>query len=104
MVFVAFLLAVINAYISTRITTPIEALEKSVNEIEAGNLNADVYVGGSYEIRHLGTSIQNMATQIRRLMDDIVAEHESKRKNESTSYSPRSTRTSFTIRWTSSSG
>ena len=81
-VFVAFLLAVINAYISTRITTPIEALEKSVNEIEAGNLNADVYVGGSYEIRHLGTSIQNMATQIRRLMDDIVAEHESKRKNE----------------------
>ena len=31
---------------------------------------------------HLGTSIQNMATQIRRLMDDIVAEHESKRKNE----------------------
>ncbi len=53
---------------------------RSVNEIEAGNLETEVYVGGSYEIRHLGTSIQNMATQIRQLMDDIVAEHESKRK------------------------
>ena len=80
--FVVFILAVINAYISTRITTPIEKLERSVNGIEAGNLETEVYVGGSYEIRHLGTSIRNMTTQIRHLMDDIVAEHESKRKNE----------------------
>ena len=79
---VAFLLAMINAYISTRITTPIEKLERSVNKIEAGDLEADVYIGGSYEIQHLGTSIENMTTQIRKLMDDIVAEHESKRKNE----------------------
>ena len=79
---VAFLLAMINAYISTRITTPIEKLERSVNKIEAGDLEADVYVGGSYEIQHLGTSIENMTTQIRKLMDDIVEEHESKRKNE----------------------
>ena len=80
--FVVFILAVINAYISTRITTPIKKLERSVNGIEAGNLETEVYVGGSYEIRHLGTSIRNMTTQIRHLMDDIVAEHESKRKNE----------------------
>ena len=33
--FVVFILAVINAYISTRITTPIEKLERSVNGIEA---------------------------------------------------------------------
>lgn len=79
---VVFLLTIINAYISTKITTPIEKLERSVNEIEAGNLETDVYVGGSYEIRHLGSSIRNMAARIRRLMDDIVAEHESKRKNE----------------------
>ena len=79
---VAFLLAMINAYISTRITTPIEKLEHSVNEIEAGDMEADVYVGGSYEIQHLGTSIKNMTTQIRKRMDDIVAEQESKRKNE----------------------
>ena len=74
--------AIINSYISTKITTPIEQLERSVNEIEEGKLETEVSIGGSYEIRHLGASIQNMARQIRRLMEDIVAEHESKRKNE----------------------
>ncbi|WP_347559685.1 sensor histidine kinase [Clostridium sp. AM58-1XD] len=77
-----FILTMINAYISSKITDPIRELEKSVNELEAGDLNTKVYVGGSYEIRHLGKSIQNMATQIRALMKDIVAEHESKRKSE----------------------
>ena len=71
--FVVFLLAIINSYISTKITTPIEQLERSVNEIEEGKLETEVSIGGSYEIRHLGASIQNMARQIRRLMEDIVA-------------------------------
>ena len=80
--FVLFILSIINSYISTRITDPIKELEKAVNEIEEGNLEAEVKMVGSYEIQHLGTSIQNMARQIRRLMNDIVAEHESKRKSE----------------------
>lgn len=80
--FVVFLLSIINSFISSRITDPIKELEKSVNKIEAGNLDAKVYIGGSYETRHLGTSIQNMASRIKKLMEDIVAEHESKRKNE----------------------
>lgn len=80
--FVVFLLSIINSFISSRITDPIKELEKSVNEIEAGNLDAKVYSGGSYETRHLGTSIQNMAGRIKKLMEDVVAEHESKRKNE----------------------
>lgn len=79
---VIFILTLINSFISSRITDPIKELEKSVNEIESGNLETRVYIGGSYEIRHLGTSIQNMASRIRQLMDDIVAEHESKRKTE----------------------
>lgn len=80
--FVLFVLAIINAYISNRITTPIHELEKSVGELEAGRLDTAVYQGGSYEIRHLGRSIGDMARQIQKLMDDIVAEHESKRKSE----------------------
>ena len=80
--FILFILSIINSYISSRITDPIKELEKSVNEIEEGHLETNVYAGGSYEIQHLGNSIQNMARQIRRLMDDIVAEHESKRKSE----------------------
>ncbi|MCD8083766.1 MAG: histidine kinase, partial [Clostridiales bacterium] len=77
-----FILILINALISSMITTPIRNLEKSVNAIEEGNLEAEVYVGGSYEIRHLGRSIRNITGQIRKLMSDIVAEHEAKRKSD----------------------
>ncbi|WP_394522410.1 sensor histidine kinase [Lacrimispora sp. JR3] len=75
-------LALINSYISSRITNPIKELEKSVGILEEGNLETPVSIGGSYEIQHLGNSIKNMAKQIRVLMDDIVAEHEAKRKQE----------------------
>lgn len=80
--FFLFVLVVINAYISNRITVPIQKLEKSVNALEAGELDTEVYTGGSYEIQHLGRSIGDMAKRIQTLMQDIVAEHESKRKSE----------------------
>ncbi len=80
--FILFLMSLVNSYISSRITTPIRKLELSVNEIEKGNLNAQVDAEGSYEIRHLGQSVQNMAKQIQVLMADIVSEHEKKRKQE----------------------
>ena len=80
--FFLFLLAVINAYISSKITAPIQELEKSVNALEEGELDTQVYTGGSYEIQHLGRSIGDMAKRIRMLMQDIVMEHESKRKSE----------------------
>ena len=80
--FFLFLLALINSYISSRITAPIEELEKSVNALEEGALDTQVYLGGSYEIQHLGRSIGDMAKRMQTLMEDIVAEHESKRKSE----------------------
>lgn len=80
--FFLFILMLINAYISSRITNPIQELEKSVNELEAGKLDTPIDTGGSYEIRHLGRSISHMAKQIQVLMNDIVTEHESKRKSE----------------------
>ena len=79
---ILFILTVINSYISSRLTNPIKELEKSVGILEEGNLETPVYIGGSYEIQHLGTSINNMARQIRVLMNDIVTEHEAKRKQE----------------------
>ena len=79
---VLFVLTMINAYISSRITNPIKELEKSVSLLESGDLDAPVYIGGSAEIRSLGHSIQGMALRIKGLMNDIVAEHESKRKSE----------------------
>lgn len=75
-------LILINAFISSRITDPIQELEKSVNAIEAGELDGEVYTGGSYEIQHLGRSIGDMAKRIKMLMQDIVVEHESKRRSE----------------------
>lgn len=80
--FFLYLLALINSFISAKITTPIQKLEKSVNALEAGELDTEVYIGGSYEIQHLGRSIRDMAERIQKLMQDIVAEHESKRKSE----------------------
>lgn len=80
--FVLFILVLINAYISSRITGPIQKLEKSVNALEEGNLETEVYIGGSYEIQHLGRSIRDMARRIQMLMEDIVTEHESKRRSE----------------------
>ena len=79
---ILFILALINSYISSRITNPIKELEKSVGILEEGDLETPIFIGGSYEIQHLGNSIKNMTKQIRVLMDDIVEEHEAKRKQE----------------------
>ena len=80
--FFLYLLLAVNSFISSKITKPVQELEKSVKGLESGDLETVIYVGGTYEIQHLGTSIQNMARQIQSLMEDIVAEHESKRKSE----------------------
>ena len=79
---IIFMVSSINAYISYIITDPIKELEKSVNELEKGNMDANIYIGGSYEIMHLGKSIKSMSARIKNLMQTIVREHEEKRKSE----------------------
>lgn len=71
-----------NIIVSQKVTNPIRKLEDSVKDLEDGNLNFDVYVGGSHEIQHLGRTITSMVNQMKRLMDDIVKEQEEKRKSE----------------------
>jgi len=80
--FILFAIALVNSYISAKITDPIKELEKSVMDLEDGNLGVEVYTGGSYEIEHLGKSVKKMAVRMQNLMDDIVIEHEAKRKSE----------------------
>lgn len=80
--YIILMLAIINSYISKVITNPIKELDKSVNELEKGNMNSEIFIGGSYEIEHLGKSIKEMSLRIKTLMDDIVKEHEEKRKIE----------------------
>lgn len=75
-------LVLINSYVSTMLTDPIRKLEKSVHILEEGNLEKAIYTGGSFEIKHLGEAIQALVDQMKRLMEETVAEHESKRKSE----------------------
>ncbi len=75
-------LVIVNSRVSSMLTDPIRRLEKSVHEMEEGNLEAVIYTGGSYEVMHLGRAIQDMVDEMKRLMEATVAEHESKRKSE----------------------
>lgn len=77
-----FLLAVVNAFISNRISNPIRRLDGSVREIERGNLDVNIVPSGSYEVEHLGNSVKNMLSRIKVLMSDLVEEHNAKRKSE----------------------
>lgn len=80
--FTIFLLLIANTFVSSKIADPIMELEKSVKKLEQGYLDTPIAIGGSYEIRHLGEAIKSMAEQMRKLMNDIVTEQESKRKSE----------------------
>jgi two-component system sensor histidine kinase YesM len=71
-----------NQFVSYLIGNPIKKLDDSVKELEYGNLDLNIYIGGSYEIRHLGRTITSMVKQMHLLMDEIVMEQEKKRKSE----------------------
>lgn len=78
------LLAVIilNQLVSARIAKPLKKLNDSIKEWESGNMEPDIYVGGSMEVEHLGKTLSSTVEQIRQLMQDIVVEQEEKRKSE----------------------
>lgn len=82
MLFFLSIIAVVNGYISRRVSAPMASLEEAVNEIEAGRLDTDIQPSGFYEIWHLGQALDKMKGNLKRLMEDIVLEHESKRRSE----------------------
>ena len=77
-----FAVVILNQMVSARISKPLRRLNDSVKEWEAGNMNPDIYMGGSMEVEHLGKTLRSTVAQIRQLMDDIVVEQEEKRKSE----------------------
>ena len=72
----------LNQLVSARISKPLRRLNDSVKEWESGNMNPDIYIGGSMEVEHLGKTLRSTVAQIQQLMDDIVVEQEEKRKSE----------------------
>lgn len=72
---------IVNRFAARHISKPILALSDSVQNFEAGK-GADIYIGGSPEIRHLGLSIQRSYDEIEHLMQQIVEEQNIRRKSE----------------------
>ena len=77
-----FLIIFANQFVSYLIGNPIKKLDDSVKDLEFGKLDLNIYIGGSYEIQHLGKTIKSMVEQMHQLMDEIVIEQEKKRISE----------------------
>ncbi|NSG11295.1 sensor histidine kinase [Blautia producta] len=77
----AMMLTIINRVVAERISRPIRKLNHSVMEYEAGK-KTEIYIGGSWEIRHLGYSIQSSYEKSEKLMQEIVCEQNERRKSE----------------------
>ncbi len=75
-------LAALYGLISRRVTEPLLHLEAEVKELEEGKWDTEVAVEGFAEVRHLGSALNHLVQYIRRLMEDIVKEHEAKRRSE----------------------
>ncbi|MDF2611649.1 MAG: multi-sensor signal transduction histidine kinase [Lachnospiraceae bacterium] len=77
-----FLIFFANQFVSYLIGNPIKKLDDSVKDLEYGKLDLNIFIGGSYEIQHLGKTITSVVLQMHQLMDEIVMEQEKKRKSE----------------------
>lgn len=76
------MIMILNQLVSARIAKPLRELNRSVREWEAGNMEPDIYVGGSMEVEHLGRTLRSAVGQLQQLMKDIVVEQEEKRRSE----------------------
>lgn len=72
----------VNMIVSNRIAKPLNRLSNSVHKWKGGDMDAQIYVGGSSEVAYLGTTIQSTQQEIKNLMEAMVIEEEEKRKSE----------------------
>ena len=73
---------IINQMVSGTVIRPLLRLDESVRDLENGNLNPDIYIGGPQEVEHLGRTLQTSVHKINQLMDDVLSEQEEKRRSE----------------------
>ena len=72
----------VNQMVSGNVIRPLLKLDESVRDLENGNLNPDIYIGGPQEVEHLGRTLQTSVHKINQLMDDVLTEQEEKRRSE----------------------
>ncbi len=73
---------IINQFVSTGITGPLVRLDNSVEGLERGDLESEIYIGGPREVEHLGRTLESSVYTIKGLMKDLVSEQEEKRESE----------------------
>jgi len=71
-----------SMFMSSRITKPIQELQRSMKDVENGNFDIQLEITGEHEVVQLTKSYNVMIRRIRNLMDQIVIEQEAKRKSE----------------------
>ncbi len=73
---------ILNQLVSANIVKPLQKLNDSIKRWEAGSPSAEIYIGGTMEVEHLGKTLHSTLRQLQKLMQDIVVEQEEKRKSE----------------------
>ncbi len=81
--FIGMVMSIIGTLvISSRLSSPLYKLQKSMKLVEEGKLDIQIDEGGEYIAAQLSRSFNNMVSKIKELMDKIVQEQDDKRKKE----------------------
>ncbi len=80
---IGFVMCIIGTlFISSRLTSPLYKLQRSMKLVEQGNFDIQLEEEGEYIASELSKTFNKMVARIRTLMDEIVKEQDSKRKKE----------------------
>ncbi len=72
----------VSMFVSAKISQPIKQLERLMRKVEQGDFNIRAEEAGEEEVKHLSRAFNLMINRIKKLMEQIVYEQESKRKSE----------------------
>jgi two-component system sensor histidine kinase YesM len=82
LIVVLVFILLISAFMSSKISQPINRLKTSMELVEHGNFNINIDVQGTEEVEQLSRRFNTMVARIRALMAQIIQEQEAKRKYE----------------------
>jgi two-component system sensor histidine kinase YesM len=82
LIVVLVFILMISAFMSSKISRPINRLKTSMELVERGDFNINIDVRGTEEVEQLSRRFNTMVIRIRALMAQIIQEQEDKRKYE----------------------
>jgi two-component system phosphate regulon sensor histidine kinase PhoR len=74
-----FLILILNIFVSRKLSQPVEEVTRAAEEISRGNFDVKARSGETGELGALGDSINLMASEIRKRVDEITQEKETLR-------------------------